>query len=282
MSSESWHALFVGKLFAVSWDSYAPYYDWENARTLGRRDLPFWRDLILRSDRPALELGCGTGRLLAPMARAGGSLTGIDLSEPMLARARKRLARLPRTTRPALVRGDIRALPFRRHSFGVVLASYGMLQSLLSDADLEASIGEAARVLEPGGTLGIDLVPDLPRWEPYERKVSLRGRLNTRTTLTLVETVRQDRRRGLTHFDEEFVERRGRTATRRRFTLSFRTVPMSDLCARVEAAGFRIEAMLGSYRGQPWDPRAAVWVVLAIRQSQKTPRPRRHNPAMLP
>jgi SAM-dependent methyltransferase len=228
----------------VSWDSYAPYYDWENARTLGRRDLPFWRDLILRIDRPALELGCGTGRLLAPMARAGGSLTGIDLSEPMLARARKRLTRLPRATRPALVRGDIRALPFRRRSFGA------------------------------GGVLGIDLVPDLPRWEPYERKVSLRGRLNTRTTLTLVETVRQDRRRGLTHFDEEFVERRGRTATRRRFTLSFRTVPMSDLCARVEAAGFRIEALLGSYRGQPWDPRAEVWVVLAIRQSQKTPRSR--------
>ena len=66
------------------WDDYAPFYDWENARTLGRRDVPFWRTLALQSDGPVLELGCGTGRISIPLARAGVSLVGIDRSAPML------------------------------------------------------------------------------------------------------------------------------------------------------------------------------------------------------
>ena len=49
------------------------------------------------------------------------------------------------------------------------MAPYGMLQSLLSDADFDAVIGSAARVLARGGILGIDLVPDLSRWREYKR-----------------------------------------------------------------------------------------------------------------
>ena len=75
------------------WDDYAPFYDWENARTLGRRDVPFWRTLALQSDGPVLELGCGTGRISIPLARAGVSVVGIDRSDAMLARARQRIRR---------------------------------------------------------------------------------------------------------------------------------------------------------------------------------------------
>ena len=74
------------------WDDYAPFYDWENARTLGRRDVPFWRRIALAADGPVLELGCGTGRISRPLARAGVNLVGIDRSAPMLDRARRRLA----------------------------------------------------------------------------------------------------------------------------------------------------------------------------------------------
>ena len=256
---------------ATNWDAYAPYYDWENNLTLGRRDLRFWRELVAREASPALELGCGTGRLIIPIARTGADITGVDFSASMLAQARRRAMRLPAAKRPALVRGDIRALPFRSRRFGLVMASYGMLQSLLNDDDLDRGLAEAARVLKPGGRFGIDLVPDLPKWSPYAQQVTLRGTLARTTRVELVESVRQDRRKGLTIFDEEFVvRRRGGPPTRHRFSLTFRTVPMTDMRARLERAGFRVDAVLGDYRGAAWDERADVWVILATRRQGRS------------
>ena len=100
------------------WDDYAPFYDWENARTLGRRDVPFWRNLALQAGGPVLELGCGTGRISLPLGRAGVPLVGIDRSEPMLARAPRahEAARAVSTRRSQLIRGDIRFIAVcRRH-----------------------------------------------------------------------------------------------------------------------------------------------------------------------
>jgi hypothetical protein len=81
--------------------------------------------------------------------------------------------------------------------------------------------------------------------------------------VSLVESVRQDRRRRLTIFDQEFTERRGRVKTVRRFALTFRTLSVPQMTRRLERAGFEVTALLGDYRGGPWDPRAEVWVVLA-------------------
>lgn len=245
------------------WDDYAPFYDWENARTFGRRDVAFWRRVVRREGAPALELGCGTGRLLVPLARTGRPLVGIDRSAPMLQRARARTAGLARARGPAIVRGDVRGLPFRAGAFGLVIAPYGLLQSLTSDVALRRALAESARVLRRGGLLGVDLVPDLTSWPSYRKRLSLRGRAGAGMTVTLVESVRQDRRRRLTIFDEEFTERERGRARRHRFSLTFRTLPMKATLARIERAGFEIEAVLGDYQGRPWDVRADVWVVLA-------------------
>jgi ubiquinone/menaquinone biosynthesis C-methylase UbiE len=112
------------------WDVYAPFYDWENARTLQRRDVAFWQRLAVAQDGPVLELGCGTGRIAVPVARAGARIVGIDRSQEMLARARKRIVRARLRGRLSLVRGDIRELPFTsRTKFSAVLAAYGILPS---------------------------------------------------------------------------------------------------------------------------------------------------------
>ena len=265
------------------WDDYAPFYDWENARTLGKRDVPFWRNLAQHCGGPVLELGCGTGRISLPLARVGVQVVGIDRSDAMLLRARRRVRRSRLTTRVRLIRGDIRYLPLEsasakrkagvRHAaqahrgegFAMVLAPYGMLQSLFHERDLRATLAEIRRVLRPGGTLGIELGADLPAWQEYRQRVSLRGWRHRPggAHVTLVETVRQDRRRRLTIFDQEFTERRGRHRRVRRFSLSFRTLSVPQMVRRLEQAGFAVTATLGDYRGRLWDPRADVWVILA-------------------
>jgi SAM-dependent methyltransferase len=259
------------------WDDYAPFYDWENARTLGRRDVPFWRNLSRHVGGRVLELGSGTGRVTIPLGRAGVSVVGIDRSTPMLDRARQRVRRGRLQSRVRLVRGDIRDLPFRapdvsRRSsrseggpFSMVMAPYGVLQSLLREKDLAATLAAVYGALERGGTFGIDLVADLPSWEEYRRRISLTGWRARRggSHVTLVETVRQDRGRGVTVFDQEFTERRGRTARTHRFALTFRTLSVPQMTRRLKKAGFEITALLGDYRGGAWDARAEVWVILA-------------------
>lgn len=216
-----------------------------------------------------LELGCGTGRLSVPIARAGVSLFGVDRSGPMLERAQKKARAIRarvgsrRGGRLTLVRADIRALPFRGKRFPMVLAPYGVLQSLTRPRDLSASLASVSRVIEPGGTFAIDLVPDVPNWDEYKDHVTFRGRTKGGARLMLIESVRQDRRRGLTIFEQRFVERRGRRNTEHRFSLTFRTVPMRGMVQLVERAGFSVDCLLGDYHGRPWDARADVWILLA-------------------
>ena len=245
------------------WDDYAPFYDWENAQTVARRDVRFWRRIAAAQSGRVLELGCGTGRITVPVARAGARIVGIDRSAPMLARGRQRLRRA-RLTQASLVRGDIRHLPFRRRpGFSLVMAPYGILQSLTREKDLRATIDAVHGVLRRGGLFAVDLVPDLPRWAEYDRRTSLSGSRGRGTRLTLIESVRQDTGRRLTIFDHEYVERRGRTRRVHRFSLTFRTLSVPQMSRRLEKAGFRIKAALGDYLGGPWDSRSDVWVLLA-------------------
>jgi len=131
---------------------------------------------------------------------------------------------------------------------------------------LARTLREAARVLEPGGTLGIDLVPDVPRWRQYTRKVVFFSPRGPRgLPLTLIETVRQDRARGVTTFEQEYVEGRGGARQVTPFTIRFRTLPLPALVSRLERAGFEVDTVLGDYRGQPWDPRAEALILLARR-----------------
>ena len=153
------------------WDEYAPFYDWENARTLGRRDVPFWRRFALDAPGQLLELGCGTGRITLPLGRAGVRITGIDRSAPMLARARRRLHRGRHDRRVQLVRGDIRQLPFPASTFAAALAPYGVLQSLLRERDLGAALDAVYTALRDGGTFGLELGADQPAWEESRKRV---------------------------------------------------------------------------------------------------------------
>lgn len=259
-------ALKSGRLPTGShgWDEYADFYDWENARTMARRDVPFWTRVAAASGGRVLELGSGTGRVLVPLARSGTPIIGVDISERMLARARRRVRRARLTSKAHLVRGDIRRLPFPDAHLRLVIAPYGILQSLTSDADLRAALAAVARVLESGGTFVMELVADLPAWREYSEVTKLRGwRPGRKAHLTLIESVRQDRVRRLTVFEQQFVETRAGRKHSKRFSLAFRTVSVAQMARRLERAGMKVTARLGSYDGDPWTPQSDTWILIA-------------------
>jgi ubiquinone/menaquinone biosynthesis C-methylase UbiE len=255
------------------WDDYAPYYDWENRQTVGRRDVAFWSAFAqgVSAGRaahrtPILELGCGTGRVAVPVARTGATVVGIDRSASMLARGLARVKRCGLTSRVKLIRGDIRQLPFPDRSFDLVMAPYGILQSLLDEELLADTLADVRRVLARGGMFGLELVADLPAWQEYSRRPTLRSARGPHgQPIVLIETVKQDRRRHITRFEQEFVEGRGRAATSKKFRLAFRTLTVPQMVDRLEKAGLEVASLLGDYQGGPWDLRAEVWIILARR-----------------
>ena len=144
----------------------------------------------------------------------------------------------------------------------MVIAPYGILQSLIRPHDLASTLASVARVIASGGTFGLDLVPDVPNWREYRNRVQLRGWSNG-AHVTLVESVSQDRARRLTTFEQRFVERRGRVKREHRFALTFRTLTVPQMSRQLERAGFAIDSVLGDYRGRAWKARADVWIILA-------------------
>jgi len=248
------------------WDAYAPFYDWENERTIGRRDVPFWQQFAAERPGRVLELGCGTGRLSLPLAKSALEVVGVDRSAAMLARARTRSRRARLQGRLQLVRADIRSLPFPARSFRVVIAPYGILQSLLNDDDLVSVLTSVARVLKPKGVFGIDVVSDLPRWPEYKNRKQLAGRKGPNEHLTLVESVSQERSGRVTVFEQRYTTRGRHGAAEHRFELRFRTPSLRRLTGQLKKAGLPVESLFGDYAGGAWHAGADQSIIVARRR----------------
>jgi demethylmenaquinone methyltransferase / 2-methoxy-6-polyprenyl-1,4-benzoquinol methylase len=140
--------LLPAEAVRVMFDRIAPVYDPMNrVMTMGLDGR--WRrmtaEAVVRPDDRVLDACCGTGDLALAAARAGGHVVGLDFSERMLERARRKSGAVE------WVRGDLLELPFEDGSFDAATVGFGVRNV----ADLERALGELRRILRPGGRLGI-------------------------------------------------------------------------------------------------------------------------------
>jgi demethylmenaquinone methyltransferase / 2-methoxy-6-polyprenyl-1,4-benzoquinol methylase len=129
-------------------DRIAPVYDAMNRTMtagLDRRWRRLTAEAVVRPGDRVLDACCGTGDLAVAAARAGGDVTGLDFSERMLERARRKAPELE------WVRGDLLALPFADASFDAATVGFGVRNV----ESLERAVGDLRRVLRVGGRLGI-------------------------------------------------------------------------------------------------------------------------------
>jgi len=139
----------------------AALYDFEYRRR--RFDVRHYELLARAAEGPILELGCGTGRIALPLARAGHRVVGLDLNRQMLARARQRVRRMAaaRRRRVLLVEGDLLRLPLRG-SFSLVIAAFNTLQHVYDSEQLVALFAAVRQLLAADGRFAFDvMLPDL-------------------------------------------------------------------------------------------------------------------------
>jgi ubiquinone/menaquinone biosynthesis C-methylase UbiE len=121
---------------------------WENEYTRSTWRGPYSLEpvkTLLDKGARVLDVGCGSGKMLAPMSRAGFDVVGADISRGALLTLASR----------KIVQGDARNLPFKDNVFNGAVC-YDVLQHLL-EGERNAAVREIRRVLAPGGLLFIQV-----------------------------------------------------------------------------------------------------------------------------
>jgi SAM-dependent methyltransferase len=148
---QTWHHGLVATWWAEFNDDFRPH------------EIAYFQRHIERNGEPALDVACGTGRLLIPYLRAGLDVDGCDVSGDMIERCREKAAREGLT--PTLfVQPMYELTPPRRYRTIFVCGAFGLGSTREQDA---VALRRFHDLLEPGGTLLIDIeVPyaDAKQW----------------------------------------------------------------------------------------------------------------------
>ena len=242
----------------------ARHYDAINAVLRGgSRDAAFYLELAQESGGPVLELGCGTGRILLPIAQTGIACVGLDASRDMLDVLR---AKGPPPSLE-LVHATMESFELGTRRFPLITIPFRAFSHLLDVPAQLAALANARRHLAPGGRLALDVFdPRLSRTailaEPEELAASAetpRGRVQRfdRVTRDLARQVLTLRVRFVAAAPEDCGE--GELQLR-----WFHRYELEHLLAR---AGFAIEALYGGFDKRVWAPGCETIILARAVQS---------------
>jgi SAM-dependent methyltransferase len=237
-----------------------------------RRDVGFYVDVAREVGGRVLELGCGTGRVLLPIARAGLEIAGLDRSPSMLQRCIAKVALEPPAVRGriALHEGDMRTFELETR-FDVAIAPFRGVQHLIAAHDQESFFRNVRRHLEPGGRLVFDVFnPDPARlatpaseesedtpWTPLDG-----GRRFRRTA----RVVAIDHAEQVSSVELIWYVRDGRGDEQRRVqAFPMRWFRRDEVVALVERCGFTVRDVYGTLDPGPFTDRSPEIVIVADR-----------------
>lgn len=248
--------------------SVARFFDGEYAGF--RQDVDFYLDR-LREERvrgPVLVPGCGTGRVAAPLAAAGFRVSGFDLSQAMLGRARRRRRTLPPEARLRLRFSCQDMARFRyRYPFQAAVLAFSTFNLLADAAARRACLEGLAAHLEPGAVLLADLFnPGTPAHA--ERRFTSTFRLPPRGHLVEKTVEERDAADHLTTVRYSYRARRWHDDSAvDGLEVEFVLARMSraEMTTALESGGFDVEAVFGDYAGRPHSERSPRMIFQARR-----------------
>src|SRR5512132_704914 len=220
-----------------------------------------------------LEVGCGTGRILLPVARAGVTIVGLDASRDMLDRCAAKLVHESEDVRRrvTLHQADARAFNLGA-TFNLVIAPFRVVQHLITIDDQLAFLASVARHLRPHGGLVFDV------FNPnFNALVAADGLEREDTPETRLPDGRSFRRAGRVNrvrwldqvSEVELIYTISNSAGDQvdRFVQSFdmRWYLRAELTHLLERGGFRIRAFYGNFDRSPLNDGSPEQIVVAER-----------------
>jgi SAM-dependent methyltransferase len=226
----------------------------------------FWADWCRGVGGSVLELGCGNGRIAIPLARAGLEVVGLDLSPPMLAAARKRLAAEPPEVRRRvrLIRADMREFHLPRQVACAIIPA-STFSVLLTARDQARTLANVRTSLREEGRLAFD-VRLFDDWlsvsrEPPRRCTSADGALD------FTEERRFDYDPSTRVLTSTITYKFRRPRSLGRFTEQVRGLALSqpEVEAVLDRTGFHVEHIWGGYDRSPVQPDGQRMIFVARR-----------------
>jgi len=228
-------------------------------------DLPLWLELAACQGDPILELGCGTGRVLLPLAQSGRRIVGLDLNAAMLAYLKNSLQPAA-ASRVSLLQADMVKFNLALR-FALVIIPCNTF-SMLSAAQRRSALGCILQHLQPGGLLAISLpnpafLQNLPRRSRAEVEEHFPHPLDGEPVQVSSAWERSARHLTLTwHYDHLLPDGRvQRLSMQARHELASLEIYQEEL----QAAGLRFSAAFGDYDQSPLSPTSPLLILLANR-----------------
>lgn len=253
----------------AQFDAFARYYDADYRNY--DEDIDVILTLAAESGDPILELGCGTGRLLLPLAAQGHAATGVDVSPALLAIAAAKLRGLAPGAQVELIEADMRHCDLSRRDYGFVFCTSNTLMHLAEPAGQMAALRNAHRHLRKGGALLIDLFnPDVMRLAAIDGLQELADHWRDEETGTqvikwvvrMVDWAEQIQETIFIY--EETLPDGGSRRTICPFALRFLWRHEAELMLR--AAGFAVEAVWGDFEGGAYDAASDHLILLGRKE----------------
>lgn len=250
------------------YDTIASLYDLEHQDF--DDDISLMRNIASVVGDPIIEFGCGSGRVLLPLAADGFRLTGVDNSTAMLERAEKEIDAFDGSGSIDLVHANMcESLPLPSDTFGVGIFSLNGLMHLESPEDQLAALTESCRVLDRRGQLVIDLFNPTPEYLSHLTSgTHLEGswpgpngqeleKWSHRTLHPATQTIE-------TRVWYDAIAADGQVQ-RTRSTFTLRYLHAAELELMLEKAGYVEWQLYGSYDLDPYEDTSERLIVLAER-----------------
>ncbi len=236
---------------------FAEYYDSDLDYMI---DIEFYLEFARLCGSPILELACGTGRVLIPLAEAGFEVYGVDLSENMLKVCRRKFDEKRLTDRVHLVKADMAAFDLQRRDFALIYIPVRSFMHLFTQEDQLSCLRLAYEHLSPGGYFIVDVYA--PSFEYLSQEPD--GPFVTRHEFDLPNgphVVRKDRfvrhdiANQINYSEIQFEEfdTAGELVTERTVPMDTRYTFRYELQLLLERVGFEIVDIFRDYEKKPYD-----------------------------
>ena len=227
-----------------------------------RDDIPFYVDRALKAGSPVLEIACGSGRITIPLAEAGLETVGLDISEDMLAHARRKA--VDKKIKIEFLRADCRDFELGR-KFKITIFPFNAIAHLHTREDIRQTLTCICRHLDASGYFVLDMInPDLDmlRRDPKKRHFCKEfPGPGGNGMVHLSESPRYEAAEQISYI--KWYYRFSETGREIQRDLNMRIIFPQELDALLEYNGFEIESKYGWFDCSPFTSNAKRQIIVS-------------------